>query len=177
MGRFTFNYEMVTTTCVIMFVPMLYLFTQASFRRASSSARESKDVARRCGSMRGGMRLFGFKPADGEAAGDAMPFHWNGEWHVFYLKPPPGAWGYPDRAKNSMGHLVSKDLVDWTDLPTALKPGDPGELKTATGSGPARSSSITAPSISSTRGYNRDPEPRQTICQATSDDLVQLDQR
>ena len=39
MGWFTFNYEMVTTTCVIMFVPMLYLFTQASFRRASSSAR------------------------------------------------------------------------------------------------------------------------------------------
>lgn len=35
MGRFTFNYELVATTCVIMLVPIvvLYLFTQASFRR------------------------------------------------------------------------------------------------------------------------------------------------
>ena len=35
MGRFTFNYELVATTCVIMFVPIivLYLFTQAGFRR------------------------------------------------------------------------------------------------------------------------------------------------
>lgn len=35
MGRFTFNYELVATTCVIMFVPILilYLVTQRSFRR------------------------------------------------------------------------------------------------------------------------------------------------
>jgi len=35
MGRFTFNYELVATTCVIMFVPILilYIFTQRSFRR------------------------------------------------------------------------------------------------------------------------------------------------
>lgn len=35
MGRFTFNYELVATTCVIMFVPilLLYLITQRSFRR------------------------------------------------------------------------------------------------------------------------------------------------
>ena len=35
MGRFTFNYELVATTCVIMFVPILilYIFTQHSFRR------------------------------------------------------------------------------------------------------------------------------------------------
>ncbi|MEZ5666103.1 MAG: carbohydrate ABC transporter permease [Alphaproteobacteria bacterium] len=35
MGRFTFNYELVATTCVIMFVPilLLYIVTQRSFRR------------------------------------------------------------------------------------------------------------------------------------------------
>ena len=35
MGRFTFNYELVATTCVIMFVPILilYILTQRSFRR------------------------------------------------------------------------------------------------------------------------------------------------
>lgn len=35
MGRFTFNYELVATTCVIMFVPILilYLITQRSFRQ------------------------------------------------------------------------------------------------------------------------------------------------
>ena len=35
MGRFTFNYELVATTCVLMFVPILilYVLTQRSFRR------------------------------------------------------------------------------------------------------------------------------------------------
>ena len=35
MGRFTFNYELIATTCVIMFAPILvlYLLSQASFRR------------------------------------------------------------------------------------------------------------------------------------------------
>jgi ABC-type glycerol-3-phosphate transport system permease component len=35
MGRFTFNYEMIATTCVIMSVPIiiLYLFTQRSFHQ------------------------------------------------------------------------------------------------------------------------------------------------
>ncbi len=35
MGRFTFNYELIATTCVIMFAPILalYLLTQAGFRR------------------------------------------------------------------------------------------------------------------------------------------------
>jgi raffinose/stachyose/melibiose transport system permease protein len=35
MGRFTFNYELVATTCVIMFVPILvlYVLTQRSFRQ------------------------------------------------------------------------------------------------------------------------------------------------
>ena len=35
MGRFTFNYELVATTCVIMFTPilLLYLLSQAGFRR------------------------------------------------------------------------------------------------------------------------------------------------
>jgi hypothetical protein len=29
------------------------------------------------------MRMFGYTPAGG-AAGDCMPFYWQGTWHVFF---------------------------------------------------------------------------------------------
>ena len=117
------------------------------------------------------MRLFGFKPADGEASGDTMPFYWNDEWHLFYLKPPPGAWGYPDRAMNSMGHLVSRDLVDWKVLPNALAPGAPGQPDCH---GVWTGSLIEHEGVFHFfyTGFNREPAPRQTICHATSDDLL-----
>ena len=117
------------------------------------------------------MRLFGFKPEDGEAAGDAMPFYWNDEWHVFYLRPPKGAWSYPDRAKNTLAHLVSKDLVDWSVLPNAIAPGAPGS--------PDQDGVWTGSLVEHNgmfhflyTGYARAPEHRQTICHATSSDLV-----
>src|SRR5436190_20846094 len=117
------------------------------------------------------MRLFGFKPEDGAAAGDAMPFFWNGEWHVFYLKPPSGAWGYPARTRNSMGHITSVDLVDWRVLPDAFGPGPTGS--------PDAGGIWTGSLIEHEgtfhflyTGYNPDlPNPQQ-ICRATSDDLV-----
>jgi beta-fructofuranosidase len=117
------------------------------------------------------MRLFGFKPEDGAAAGDAMPFFWNGEWHVFYLKPPSGAWGYPARTRNSLGHIVSKDLVDWKALSDAFGPGPVGS--------PDAGGIWTGSLIEHEgtfhffyTGYNPElPNPQQ-ICKATSDDLV-----
>ncbi|MCC7491020.1 MAG: family 43 glycosylhydrolase [Fimbriimonadaceae bacterium] len=46
--------------------------------------------------------------------GDPIPFYWRGEYHVFYL---PGSAG-----PVNWEHLVSRDLVTWQRLPTALRP-------------------------------------------------------
>ncbi|MEQ9690962.1 MAG: family 43 glycosylhydrolase, partial [Bauldia litoralis] len=117
------------------------------------------------------MRMFGFKPVDGAAAGDTMPFFWRGQWHVFYLKPPVGSWGFPERTRNDLGHLVSDDLVDWQVLPDAFGPGAPGS--------PDADGIWTGSLIEHEgtfhffyTGYNRDHPNQQRICHATSTDLV-----
>lgn len=117
------------------------------------------------------MRLFGFKPEDGAAAGDAMPFYWNGEWHVFYLKPGLGAWGYPDRTRNSMAHIVSRDLVHWHVMPDAFGPGNRGSVD---GDGIWTGSVIEHEGTFHFfyTGYSRDHANPQRICHAISPDLV-----
>jgi beta-fructofuranosidase len=117
------------------------------------------------------MRLFGFKPEDGAAAGDTMPFFRNGEWHIFYLKPPVGAWGYPLRTRNTMSHIVSRDLVEWNVLEDAFGPGPAGS--------PDAGGIWTGSLIEHEgtfhffyTGYDPDHPNPQRICRATSDDLV-----
>ncbi len=49
--------------------------------------------------------------------GDTIPFYWDGQYHVFYIRA---------MAKMPWAHIVSTDLVHWVDLPVALVPdGDP----------------------------------------------------
>lgn len=48
-----------------------------------------------------------FRP-EGAAAGDAIPFYHKGQYHLFYLR------------HNEWAHLVSRDLITWTELPTAI---------------------------------------------------------
>ncbi len=54
---------------------------------------------------------FHYRPRTGNLA-DPIPFYWKGEYHVFYLQGDVGPVPWQ--------HIVSKDLVHWRELPTAL---------------------------------------------------------
>ena len=116
------------------------------------------------------MRLFGYKPKIGDA-GDTMPFYYNGEWHLYFLATPPDSWTIPERVTGRLGHIVSKDLVHWDELPDAILPGRDGS---------ADSDAIWTGSILEREGrfhffytgYNQHAVLQQTICHAVSDDLV-----
>lgn len=54
---------------------------------------------------------FHYRPKAGNFA-DPIPFYWKGEYHVFYLQGDVGLVPWQ--------HIVSKDLVHWRELPTAL---------------------------------------------------------
>lgn len=54
---------------------------------------------------------FHYRPATGNFA-DPIPFYWKGEYHVFYLQGDVGPVPWQ--------HIVSRDLVHWKELPTAL---------------------------------------------------------
>jgi sucrose-6-phosphate hydrolase SacC (GH32 family) len=53
-----------------------------------------------------------YRPRRGVFA-DPIPFFWKGEYHVFYLRGAAGPVPWE--------HIVSRDLVHWEELPTALK--------------------------------------------------------
>ena len=60
-----------------------------------------------------------FRPARGRLC-DTIPFHHDGEYHIFYIRCDTEG-GVP------WDHIVSRDLVHWHELPTALNrdPNDP----------------------------------------------------
>jgi beta-fructofuranosidase len=72
------------------------------------------------------MRLFR-KPDHADATGDAIPFFYDGKYHIFSLTPPPGTGTYPERLRTTWHHTASENLVNWDDLGPALLPGSPGE--------------------------------------------------
>ena len=116
------------------------------------------------------MRLFGYAPERGAAAGDTMPFHHDGKWHLFFSQPPVGAWEYVERARVSTAYLRSDDLVNWEVMPDAFGPGEHGECD---GDGIWTGSVIEHDGVFHFfyTGYNRRSASPQTICKATSTDL------
>ncbi|MFR5762743.1 MAG: hypothetical protein ACLUFI_15230 [Oscillospiraceae bacterium] len=48
----------------------------------------------------------------GIVAGDAMPFYYNGEYHLFYLMSQSEDLRYPERNRNYIYHIISKDLIN-----------------------------------------------------------------
>ena len=59
-----------------------------------------------------------------DSTGDAIPFYHDGVYHIFSLTPPVGTTVYPERLRTTWSHAVSKDLIHWEELPTAIYPGE-----------------------------------------------------
>lgn len=120
------------------------------------------------------MRLFGYSPERGAAAGDTMPFYHNGKWHLFFSQPPVGAWEYVERARVSTAYLTSDDLVNWEVMPDAFGPGAHGECD---GDGIWTGSVIEHNGVFHFfyTGYNRQSASPQSICKATSTDMKTWD--
>lgn len=119
----------------------------------------------------------GAKPADGKRSteavnriryrprhgnvGDAIPYYWKGQYHVFFLHE--GRWA----------HIESTDLVHWRELPAALSP--------SAGSTSPDGEACWTGSIVEHEGVfhlfytgknSRDPAGDQKVMVATSRDLV-----
>ena len=105
-----------------------------------------------------------FRPKRGNFA-DPIPFFHAGEYHVFYLR---GAIG-----KVPWEHLVSKDLVNWQELPPALL--SDGEENSMDGENMFTGSAVEHEGVQHIfyTGWNpRNPKNREFICHATSTDGV-----
>jgi beta-fructofuranosidase len=105
-----------------------------------------------------------FRPREARLA-DTIPFFWKGEYHVFYLHAVNGTpWE----------HIVSRDLVTWTELPAALRQ-DPADAQ-----GPDGGNMFTGSVVEHAgtfhlfyTGHNpKNPQGMEHVCHATSPDLV-----
>ncbi len=111
------------------------------------------------------------RPASGVPAGDAIPFAAGEEYHLFFLTSPACTKHYPERVRTSWFHARSRDLVDWEELPVALTPGsgdEPDSDGVWTGSVIERDDRYHL----FYTGHRIDSATPQTICRATSEDLV-----
>jgi sucrose-6-phosphate hydrolase SacC (GH32 family) len=94
-------------------------------------------------------------------AGDVIPYYHDSDYHVFYLRD------------NNWAHVVSKDLVNWTELPDALS-------KSVDSLGPDGEACWTGSIVESngifylfyTGKNSRDPKGDQKVMMATSKDLI-----
>ena len=116
------------------------------------------------------MSLF-FKPTDGWAA-DFIPFYWQGEYHLFYLKD------YRDKAAHGEGtpwwHLGTHDFVHFTDYGEALPRGtkDEQDLYVFTGCVMEKDGLFHIYYTGHNPHFRLEGKPEQAIMHATSSDLM-----
>lgn len=120
-----------------------------------------KDVAK----STSGFRRF----ADGLPVGDVIPFFVDGQHHLFILTPPPGTVHFPERLLTTWRHVVSDDLLDWTELPAALPPG---AIDEADGGGIWTGSATYADGTWHIFYTGHASDHLQTVCHATSPDGI-----
>lgn len=116
------------------------------------------------------MGLF-YKPVDGWAA-DFIPFYWQGQYHLFYLKD------YRDPAGHGEGtpwmHLSTRDFVEFTDHGEALPRGtiDEQDLYVFTGSVIERDGRFHIFYTGHNPHFRAAGKPEQAVMHAVSDDLL-----
>lgn len=111
--------------------------------------------------------------------GDVVPFYWQGAYHVLYLEGQFDAWR---RVRYTpYRHLVSKNLVDWSELAAALPLGGPDDVDMSLGTGTIVERGGMFYLLYCGRvfeGERRPDNPHwetsayETVCLATSPDLV-----
>ena len=116
------------------------------------------------------MKLF-YKPDDGWAA-DFIPFFWQGEYHLFYLKD------YRNREKHGEGtpwfHLGTRDMVNFTEYGEALPRGamDEHDLYVFTGCALEADGLFHIFYTGHNHHLTEKGKPLQVVLHATSSDLV-----
>ena len=110
----------------------------------------------------------------GFGCGDSIPFYHDGVYHLFYLSVPENTLRWPERVKNTWQHVISRDLLNWEELPTVLMPGEGTELDK---DGCWTGSVLFVDGVYHIfyTGYNIDAYYQQTICHATSTDGIHFE--
>jgi beta-fructofuranosidase len=117
------------------------------------------------------MKIFR-RPSFTESTGDAVPFYHDGTYHIFSLTPPEGTTVYPARLRTTWSHTISKDLVNWEELPTALYPSEDEKAPDASGIWTGAAIHGEGKYHIFYTGYSLKVEFQQTICHAVSDDSI-----
>jgi beta-fructofuranosidase len=105
-----------------------------------------------------------FRP-QGRWIGDLIPFFWRGEYHLFYLPRAP-------EGRHCWGHIVSRNLLDWEELPDAIEPNKDPNAPDAVGCWTGSVIEHEGTFHCFYTGFNPQSPYPQTICHATSDDLI-----
>lgn len=116
------------------------------------------------------MKIFR-KTSFSNSTGDAIPFYHDGVYHIFSLTPPKGTTIYPERLRTTWEHTISRDLVNWIEVETAIYPGENDEPDA---DGVWTGSVIYGEGMYHAfyTGYNYHIDKQQTICHATSLDGI-----
>ena len=109
-----------------------------------------------------------------DSTGDAIPLYHDGVYHIFSLTSPPGTTVYPARLRTTWEHSVSRDLVHWEEVGTALYPGE-GEEPDACGVWTGAAVYGEKKYHIFYTGYNYNVHFQQTICHAVSDDGIHFE--
>jgi len=116
------------------------------------------------------MTIF-FKPSDGWA-GDFIPFYWQGEYHLFYLKD------YRDKVNHGEGtpwfHIGTRDFVRFADYGEAIPRGrvDEQDLYIFTGCAMEKDGVFHIFYTGHNPHLRAAGKPEQAVMHATSSDLV-----
>ena len=114
------------------------------------------------------------RPTNAAAAGDPIPFFKDGETHLFYLLSPPGTLDYPKRVRTTWQHAQTTDFREWKNVSQVL---EPGEANAYDGGGIWTGSVVESHGSYYLfyTGHHVGAANPQTICLATSTDLVRFE--